>query len=186
MDIQNTGELKSLLKREQLNYVPHGTKGMFNIFTKENTAQTFRVIEYLRKEEYYYNKYTKSRSLISLVLFSLFRRKKNVVASRLGIYLPRNVVDEGIMIFHYGDIVINDHCRIGKNLKLHGNNCIGNDGVDLEAAPTIGDNVDIGYGAVIIGGISIASNTIIGANAVVINSIDEAGVYVGVPAKKVR
>ena len=48
----------------------------------------------------------------------------------------------------------------------------------------IGDNVDIGVGAVIIGNIYIANNVRIGANAVVTKSCYEEGaILVGNPAK---
>ena len=47
--------------------------------------------------------------------------------------------------------------------------------------------MDLGFGAVIIGNVSVASNTVIGANAVVNRSIvDEGCTYVGVPAKEIR
>lgn len=49
--------------------------------------------------------------------------------------------------------------------------------------PVIGDNVDFGVGACAIGGITIASDTIVGAGAVVVKSSLEPGVtLVGVPA----
>ncbi|MBO4847928.1 MAG: serine acetyltransferase, partial [Clostridia bacterium] len=51
--------------------------------------------------------------------------------------------------------------------------------------PVLGSNVELGYGAVIIGDVNVADNTVIGANAVVNRSIEESGTYVGVPAKKV-
>lgn len=50
----------------------------------------------------------------------------------------------------------------------------------------IGRNVMIGAGAVIVDGISIADSVIVGAGAVVVRDIDEPGVYVGVPAKRLN
>ncbi|MBC7761025.1 MAG: acetyltransferase [Candidatus Saccharibacteria bacterium] len=50
----------------------------------------------------------------------------------------------------------------------------------------IGDGVFLGIGAVVSDGISIASGTVVGAGAVVIGDILLPGVYVGVPAKKLR
>ena len=51
---------------------------------------------------------------------------------------------------------------------------------------TIGDGVFIGIGAIISHGVSIAEGTVIGAGAVVISDIEVAGVYVGVPARRIR
>ena len=68
---------------------------------------------------------------------------------------------------------------------LHGANCLGNNG-STNDAPILGNNVDVGIGAVIIGGVTVADNVKIGANAVVNRSITEEGsVYVGIPARKV-
>ena len=52
--------------------------------------------------------------------------------------------------------------------------------------PVIGDNVYIGPGAKLVGGGYIADDVVIGANAVVVGSIEEKGVTVGgIPAKKI-
>ena len=76
--------------------------------------------------------------------------------------------------------------KIGKNCKLHGSNCIGNDGKSL-AAPVIGDNVRLGVGAKVIGDVHIADDVIIAAGAVVIDSCDIKGATLaGVPAKVVK
>jgi len=76
--------------------------------------------------------------------------------------------------------------RIGKNCKIHGNCCIGSDGGYPDLSPVIGDNVDIGQGAQIIGNIKVADNVRIGAGAVVVKDVLTPGVtVVGVPAKEI-
>ncbi len=52
--------------------------------------------------------------------------------------------------------------------------------------PTIGNNVRIMANAVVIGGISIGDNAVIGAGAVVIKDVPAGAVMAGVPAKVVR
>lgn len=52
--------------------------------------------------------------------------------------------------------------------------------------PTIGDNVSIGAGAVLLGGIKIGNNVSIGANAGVLKDLPENVVAVGVPAKVIK
>lgn len=52
--------------------------------------------------------------------------------------------------------------------------------------PTIGDNVEVGVGACILGNITIGNNVTIGANAVVIKDIPDNCVVAGVPAKIIR
>lgn len=49
--------------------------------------------------------------------------------------------------------------------------------------PKIGNNVQIGCGAVIIGNVTIGNNVYIGANAVVLKDVPDNSIAVGVPAK---
>jgi serine O-acetyltransferase len=76
---------------------------------------------------------------------------------------------------------------VGENCQLHGSNCIGNDGYALDKCPVIGNNVDIGVGAKILGNITIADNIVIGAGAVVVHSFTEPGITIGgIPARKLK
>ncbi|NTV99750.1 MAG: serine acetyltransferase [Oscillochloris sp.] len=52
--------------------------------------------------------------------------------------------------------------------------------------PTIGDEVFIGAGARVLGGITIGNGAIIGANAVVINDLPDGVTAVGIPARITR
>lgn len=135
----------------------------------------------LRKEEYYADK-----GGLWKLLSAYYRRKKNVLGSRLGFTIHKHVFGPGLRIWHHGNIVVNSFARVGKNCTLHGDNCIGNNGFG-DASPHIGDNVDIGVGAKIIGDITIANNVIIGAGAIVNKNVLEENVVVaGVPAKIVK
>ena len=60
--------------------------------------------------------------------------------------------------------------------------CIGLAHVDDPCAPVIGNNVDIGAGAKLIGRITIGDNVIIGANAVVTKSVPPNSIASGIPA----
>ena len=142
-----------------------------------------RYLNYLRHEEYYRN--TKS-SFYSKFMALLYERKKNRLGVKVGFYIEANCFEEGLTLYHHGGVIVNPAAKIGKNCKLHGNNCIGNNGV-TNRCPKIGNNVDIGFGAVIIGDIEIADDIKIGANAVVNKSFLEPGITIaGVPAKRVK
>jgi serine O-acetyltransferase len=52
--------------------------------------------------------------------------------------------------------------------------------------PDIGDNVFIGAGARILGGIRVGNNAVIGANAVVIHDVPDGVTVVGIPAKAIQ
>ena len=55
-----------------------------------------------------------------------------------------------------------------------------------EGAPTIEDKVEIGAGAVILGGITLGKNSIIGANATVTTDIPPNSIAVGTPAEVIK
>lgn len=104
----------------------------------------------------------------------------------MGFEITSNNIGKGLTLYHDGPVVINGSSIIGENLCLHGNNCIGNDGITNEC-PVIGNNVDVGVGAKLIGKVHIADNVRIGAGAVVVESIEKQGaVVVGVPAKIIK
>ena len=50
----------------------------------------------------------------------------------------------------------------------------------------IGDDVWIGYGAQIMPGVHVGDGAVIGAGAIVTKDCESYGVYVGVPAKKIK
>ncbi len=152
-------------------------------FCKYPTYDLKKYLVFLRKQEYYIN--TAKGNKLKGFLGLYYERKKNRLGNRLGIEISPNSFGKGLQIYH-GNIVINSNVKAGENCKLHGFNCIGNNGKTGDA-PVLGDNVDIGVGAVIIGGVTIADNVIIGANAVVNRSIsDESSIYAGIPAKRIH
>ena len=105
------------------------------------------------------------------------------LGSVLELEIGLNSYKEGLTIYHQ-NCIINYEARIGKNAKFHGLNCVGN---TEEGVPTIGDNVEFGVGASVIGNVSIADNVKIGAGAVVTKSVLEVGaVIAGIPAKKIK
>jgi len=78
-------------------------------------------------------------------------------------------------------IVINPACVIGNNVKINQQVTLGGSGD--KGCPIIGDNVYIGAGAKVLGGVRIGNNAKIGANAVVLADIPDGATAVGVPAR---
>lgn len=58
--------------------------------------------------------------------------------------------------------------------------------IDLFGKITIGDNVHIGINTIVMPGVSIGSNCIIGCGAVVTKNIPDGEVWAGVPARKIN
>lgn len=119
------------------------------------------------------------RKLFSLLYKFLFK----VIQIMTGIELPCEVdVGENFVIDHFGGIIISGYAKFGDNCRVRNAVVVGLKNVSDPCAPNIGNNVDIGTGAKVLGGITIGDNVIIGANAVVLNDVPPNSLAVGVPA----
>lgn len=131
----------------------------------------------LRKLEYCTNCHK------NLVIKSVYRFLFSRASIALGFTIPINVFGPGLSIAHIGTIVINSNSRVGKNCRIQTGVTLGSTNGSGKS-PKVGDNVFLGDGCKLIGDISIADNVCIGANAVVIKSIDEPSTtWGGVPAR---
>lgn len=100
-----------------------------------------------------------------------------------GIELPCEVeIGRNFTIDHFGGIVISGYAKFGDNCRIRNGVVVGLQRVDRPCAPVIGNNVDIGAGAKVLGAIRIGNNVLIGANAVVITDVPDESIAVGVPA----
>jgi putative colanic acid biosynthesis acetyltransferase WcaB len=100
-------------------------------------------------------------------------------------------IEGGLVIFHGQGIVIHDKARIGRNCMLRHGITIGTSLSKMRVdnnpcVPTIGDNCNIGAGAIIIGDISIGDDASIGAGTVVTKSVPAGGVMVGSSARLIE
>ena len=104
---------------------------------------------------------------------------------KYGIQIPIGVeIGEGLMLPHFGGIVINSKSKIGKNCNILQNVTIGNTKRGkLKGAPHIGNQVYIGPSATIVGGISIGDNVLIAANAYVNFDVPGDSIVLGNPGK---
>jgi serine O-acetyltransferase len=100
-----------------------------------------------------------------------------------GIELPCEVqIGRNFVIDHFGGIVISGYAKFGDNCRIRNGVVVGLRRVDQPVAPIIGNDVDIGAGAKILGSITIGNNVAIGANAVVLCNVPDNSVASGVPA----
>lgn len=181
--IKNKAELKEYIYKDNA-YLHEIRDKKCSAIMKRVRDPEYLICKYLkllRYQEYYIN--TAGNNKIKKLLALCYERKKHNIGNKLGFYIGPNSCESGLTIYHNGTIIINPQANIGKNCKFHGNNCIGNKGRSA-GVPTLGNNVDIGFGAVIIGDVTLADNIIIGANSVVNKSFTTPGVTIaGVPAK---
>ena len=108
-----------------------------------------------------------------------------VVETLTGISIYKTVeIGAGFKIWHFGNIFIHYQTVIGKNCTIRQGVTIGNR-VEGGPVPKIGDNVEIGAYAQILGGIVLGNNCKIGAMALVITDVPEGATAVGIPAKAI-
>ena len=119
------------------------------------------------------------RKLLSVVYRILFKLVQIVT----GIELPCEAeIGRNFVIDHSGGIVISGFARFGDDCRIRNGVVVGLSRVDEPCAPVVGNNVDIGAGAKLLGAITIGDNVSIGANAVVVRDVPSNSIAVGVPA----
>lgn len=93
-------------------------------------------------------------------------------------------IGKRLVIEHSGAIVVHGCAEIGDDCIIRQGVTIGNRYMhDPLGAPIIGNRVNIGAGAKILGRVRIGDDAEIGANAVVIKDVPAGAVAVGVPAR---
>ena len=119
------------------------------------------------------------RKLLSMIYHVLYK----IVQVLTGIELPCEVVvGRNFVIDHFGGIIISGFAKFGENCRLRDGVVVGLRRVEEKFAPIVGNNVDIGSGAKLLGPIKIGDNVLIGANAVVLSDVPDNSIAVGVPA----
>ncbi|MFC1692301.1 serine O-acetyltransferase [Candidatus Latescibacterota bacterium] len=97
---------------------------------------------------------------------------------------PAARIGSGFFIDHGFGVVIGETSEIGRNVTLFQGVSIGGTGKETgKRHPTLGDNVVVGAGAKILGGITIGNDVYIGANAVVLKPVPDNCTVVGVPGR---
>lgn len=101
-----------------------------------------------------------------------------------GIDLPcETQVGRRFTIEHFGDVIISGDAVIGDDVTIRNGVTIGLKRTNEPGSPVIGNRVDVGAGAKVLGPIRIGDDVVIGANAVVITDVPPNSLAVGVPAR---
>lgn len=101
-----------------------------------------------------------------------------------GIELPSEVVlGRRFRIDHFGGIIVSGDAVFGDDCVIRNGVTVGLRNTGTRGSPVIGNRVDIGAGAKLLGPIHIGDDVAIGANAVVLKDVPSNSIAVGVPAR---
>lgn len=96
-------------------------------------------------------------------------------------------IDGGFYLPHPNGVVIGKRTVIGQNCIINQGVTLGNKGEEHETSnPTLGNFIEVGTGAKVLGKITIEDYCQVGANSVVLKSTPKYSVVVGVPAAIIK
>lgn len=177
--IKSRAQLKDWLSVELRPYEDLGRlQDLLNLFNANQGAILRRHMILLRTTEYHINAGHRLRAL-------WYKLRLRHLQNRYGLHVALNCCGRGLQIAHLGPVLMNGSVTVGENCTLHINTGLVAGGAD-NGVPTLGDNVVVGFGAVVLGGVHVADRIAIGANAVVNKDFPEPGIAIaGVPARKI-
>lgn len=99
---------------------------------------------------------------------------------------PAATLGDGLFIDHGAGVVIGETAEVGRNVTLYQGVTLGGTGKQTgKRHPTIGDNVVIGSGSLLLGSIKVGDNARIGAGSVVVQDVPSNSTVVGNPGRPV-
>jgi serine O-acetyltransferase len=114
----------------------------------------------------------------------LYKLLKPICEVLTGIELPcETTLGRRFRIDHFGGIIISGDAVFGDDCVVRNGVTVGLRHTGFRGSPVLGNRVDIGAGAKILGPIRIGDDVAIGANAVVLTDVPSNSIAVGVPAR---
>lgn len=151
-------------------FKPSLTERIKHFFIKDDIL-TF--LKLMRKCQYY--------SQLGGVMNLYYRIKYSNLSKKLGFSIGYDTFGYGLVIPHYGTIVVGNSNRCGNYCVLHTSTCISDNG------KTIGNALYLSTGAKLTSKIEIGDNVSVGANSVVNKSFPEGNIMIaGAPARLIK
>ena len=154
---------------------PQASKSLARVLLKSFSPRFAPVVLFRLSHHFYLLKLSplaKFFSMLNFLLFGLEIAMRSEIGP--GLYLPHTV----------GTVLSAE--RIGARATIFQNVTLGAKEVDFgftaEKRPVLGDDVLVGAGAKVLGGVRLGQRVKIGANAVVLKDVPDDSIAVGVPA----
>lgn len=127
--------------------------------------------------------YRKFQANVNNVLGVYYRWKLACIERQTGIHIENNPnIGKGLIIGHYGRIIINGKAKFGEQIYItHGVTIGQNSAGKRKGVPEIGSRVRIGANACIVGKVRIGNDVMIAPNAFVNVDVPDHSVVVGNP-----
>lgn len=101
-----------------------------------------------------------------------------------GCYIsPDSNIGDGLFLPHPTGVVIGEGARVGSGVTVYQHVTLGRAQADASAYPKLGKGVIVYAGAVVVGGIEVGDQAVVGANAVVLKNVPCNARAVGNPAR---
>ena len=158
-------------------------RGYFKVPFKKRLLQLVSpdyIMEFLKtmSKVQYYSYSRKELCWWGGILLIINKLKFFRLSRRLGFSIGYDVFDYGLVIPHYGTIVVGNTNRVGPYAVMHTSTCI------TDTGRKIGKALSLSTGAKITGGEVLGDNVVVAANSVVTKSFEGNALLVGMPAGK--
>lgn len=130
-------------------------------------------LRYMRLCDYYHNS---SQNLLKKTIGRFYRHKFASHGIKLGFSIGYNVFGYGLVIPHYGTIVVNEGCKAGNFCVLHTSTCISG------GNKTFGDALYMSVGSIITGAGEYGNGVTLAANSVANKPVGNNILLIGSPA----
>lgn len=127
-----------------------------------------------------YSYFKRRGSVIGRMQSWYYGRKFRTLGMRLGFSIGEDVFGYGLVLPHYGTIVVGGTNRVGNFATLHTCTCI------ADEKSQIGDAFDFATGSIISKHVSIGDNVSACANSCITTDVASDSLVAGTPAKVVR
>lgn len=135
--------------------------------------------KYMRMYSYYKYIHDNNASAINWIMKVYYGIRYSRLSKKLGFSIGPDVFGYGLLIPHYGTIVINGDARVGNFAVVH--TC-----TNIAGKKSIGDGFYMSTGCQIVGDIVIGDDVSVCANSLVNKSIGSNKLVGGVPAKIIK
>lgn len=180
-------ELKAIIAEEKAMYIK--SNYAFRAFVHQKRYMIWRYLYWFRWAQYYREQITAASGLHRLYAKIAHRfalRRKNIYGEKCGVEITNNSqIGRCLSIWHSGVVI---DAQVGDHVSIRGNIVLGSKDLRCTSGrPVIGNGVEVGFGAAVIGNVTISDGCIIGANAVVTKDFPEPGtIIVGIPGRALK